>query len=109
MAGMIAFKATGGDYHYAGIVMDHGMVVYSSNTQNGRGVAESPQTINKGAVFHGSYAILRRRLFTRSAAVFICKSIINYCKQIYKCRENNPDITKKEKESSNSSIPSLVR
>lgn len=47
-AGMIAFKASGEDYHHAGIVTDVGTVLHSSSTQGGRGVVETPLTAKEG-------------------------------------------------------------
>ena len=46
--GMIAFKASGEDYHHAGIVTDIGTVLHSSSTQGGRGVVETPLTAKEG-------------------------------------------------------------
>lgn len=48
MAGMIAFKADGEDYHHAGIVTDSGTVIHSSSTQGGRGVVETPLSSREG-------------------------------------------------------------
>lgn len=47
-AGMIAFKATGDDYHHAGIVTERGTVIHSSSTHNGRGVVETPLLGSEG-------------------------------------------------------------
>lgn len=47
-AGMIAFKATGDDYHHAGIVTERGTVIHSSSTQGGRGVVETPLLGSEG-------------------------------------------------------------
>jgi len=47
-AGMIAFKATGNDWHHAGIVTGEGTVVHSSSTQGGRGVVETPLLGSEG-------------------------------------------------------------
>lgn len=48
LAGMIAFKADGADFHHAGIVTDVGTVIHSSSTQGGRGVVETPLTAREG-------------------------------------------------------------
>jgi hypothetical protein len=47
-AGMLAFKASGEDYHHVGIVTDVGTVIHSSSTQGGRGVVETPLTAKEG-------------------------------------------------------------
>ena len=41
-AGMLAFKASGSDWHHVGIVTGEGTVIHSSSTQGGRGVVETP-------------------------------------------------------------------
>lgn len=46
--GMIAFKATGTDWHHAGIVTERNTVVHSSSTQGGRGVVETPLLGSEG-------------------------------------------------------------
>lgn len=47
-AGMLAFKASGEDYHHVGIVTGEGTVIHSSSTQGGRGVVETPLTRTEG-------------------------------------------------------------
>lgn len=47
-AGMIAFKATGSNFHHAGIATGQGTVIHSSSTQGGRGVVETPLTAAQG-------------------------------------------------------------
>ena len=47
-AGMLAFKATGSDFHHAGIVTDRKTVIHSSSTQGGRGVVETPLLGSEG-------------------------------------------------------------
>ena len=47
-AGMIPFKASGDDYHHAGIATGEGTVIHSSSTKGGRGVVETPLTAAEG-------------------------------------------------------------
>ena len=47
-AGMLAFKASGSDYHHVGIVTGSGTVVHSSSTKGGRGVVETPLSSSEG-------------------------------------------------------------
>ena len=47
-AGMILFKASGDDYHHAGIATGEGTVIHSSSTKGGRGVVETPLTSAEG-------------------------------------------------------------
>ena len=47
-AGMLAFKASGDDYHHVGLVTESGTVIHSSSTQGGRGVVETPLTAKEG-------------------------------------------------------------
>ena len=48
LAGMIAFKCTGNDWHHAGIVTDEGTVIHSSSANGGRGVVETPLLGSEG-------------------------------------------------------------
>ena len=47
-AGMLAFKASGNDYHHVGIVTGNGTIIHSSSTQGGRGVVETPLSSAEG-------------------------------------------------------------
>lgn len=47
-AGMIPFKASGDDFHHAGIATGRGTVIHSSSTRGGRGVVETPLTSAEG-------------------------------------------------------------
>jgi len=47
-AGMLAFKARGGDWHHVGLATGEGTVIHSSSAQGGRGVVETPLTAREG-------------------------------------------------------------
>lgn len=47
-SGMLAFKASGEDYHHVGIVTGKGTIIHSSSAQGGRGVVETPLTRAEG-------------------------------------------------------------
>ena len=47
-AGMLAFKASGDDWHHVGIVTEEGTVIHSSSAYGGRGVVETPLSEAEG-------------------------------------------------------------